>query len=185
MRVSYDIPFGHLTADPGSPYLADYFNMMIPFELDLGWRFGRHLRLDAYGQAGFGFLHGGCSSGLDCSGTQYVVGGEVQIHFPAGSLAYPVDLWVGAGGGWEFATAKVSSTSASVTESYNGPQFTVTLGCDFPLAGWVNFGPYLGFTTGFYTHRSVSVTGGSGGEDIRNVGAHLWWAIGIHGDFHL
>jgi opacity protein-like surface antigen len=149
----------------------------IPIWLDLGWQFNPHFMVGAYFSYGFVLLDSdsrdACDNAkIDCSASDIRLGAQVQYSF---APQRPVDPWIGAGLGYEWAHSKYGKASSTV-RGWEIPMLQA--GLDFGGdSGGSSFGPFVAYTIGTYTRYSDD----QGSGDIPETASHSWLFLGIRG----
>jgi hypothetical protein len=171
--------------------------------LDLGWRVLPQLYVGAYGQVAPNMTRntaGACPGGTDCSGLDWRVGLEADLHFwPSSRL----DPYVGVGGGYEILHRTVSGplavplgtqtktgmVDASITDR-GWEMVNVTAGLDVRMARSIGLGPFVtGTLARFDIHNGTESTVLDGGTvssgSVRGVvhTMHELVIVGVRGTF--
>lgn len=172
LRTGWGIPLGEAA---GGEDLSDGVVGQIPIWLDLGWQATPKLMLGAYFSYGFVFVNDDlCPDESECSASDVRLGAQVQFSF---SPRKPVDFWLGAGAGYEWAHVKVDNGSSTS----RGFEFLMLqLGVDFggDDAGSTVFGPFAAYTFG--TFDKFKQSNGTSG-DIEDTATHNWLFLGVRG----
>jgi len=180
-RIGASIPYGDSfrTSTGGTVALAGSTTASIPFQLDAGVTLARRYFVGAYGQYRIGLLKSGaCPEGLSCSENGVLVGAEFIYSF--GTSRTGLGAWIGIGSGWEWSTSRslITGTSASVTAS-GWEMARLQVGFDAWLSQVTRVGFYVSGSLGQFSR--VSVTGGTGSEDVSLAGKtlHGWFEMGF------
>jgi outer membrane protein len=182
VRTGYGVPMG--SAKSGTT-LASLDGGMIPFWLDLGYRFSPNFYLGGFFQYGLTFppTHL-CPAGGSCDGYDLKGGIDFQYHFMP---SHTFDPWAGLGVGYE--VSRVFETSASFDESsaiYHGLQFLdVQLGADLHCSKLVPFGPFIDLSFGQFSKETLKDATGTSSDIPMSSTMHEWLTLGVRGQFNL
>jgi hypothetical protein len=174
LRLSAGLPLGKIASGTLSGDLSDSIKVLIPLQLDLGYRVNGTFTVGGYFAYGYAVTKG-CDPGSSCSATDTRVGLQGTMRFPSGGSFVP---WVGLGLGYEWLTLKQDSQSASV----KGWEFlNLQVGGSFLASPEFGIGPFASFSVARYgeiEYGGVSV-------DIPDTAFHEWLQIGVRGTFSL
>lgn len=140
----------------GTDKMSDAVSVMIPVELQAGWKFADQLTLAAFLQMDFGVVGGAfkdnCDAGgADCLVSQARVGAQARWNFlPKERL----DPWVGLGFARETFAMERTSTSSGTTSNLTGFAVDAMAGADYSIAGGLTISPWLGVSFGKYTRMA-------------------------------
>ena len=185
LRLGLALPVGTLTS--GAP-LTDFYSVMIPIQLDAGYRLNRRLYLGAYFQVGIIATAGGseaCKETSSCSAYDLRFGADVEYRVKPES---PLGPWVGAGLGYEVILASATYTAGgSGSTTIGGLEFLhVAGGLDFHVTPSLTAGPYLEASMGeFLTFSSSSPLLPNDSGNYPNPRPHEWVGLGVRGRFDL
>jgi len=177
LRTGWGIPLGESASGVN---LTDGIVGQIPIWLDLGWQATPKFMLGVYLSYGIVLLEDStttCPSGSSCSASDFRVGPQIQYSF---SPHRPVDFWLGAGAGYEWASTKVDGQSATA----RGFEFLLLqLGLDFGGSedSSTVFGPFLAYTFGRFDSIKLSGSRTSQTQDITDKAFHNWLFLGVRG----
>lgn len=176
LRTGYALGLGSLagSASGDGASMSDFTPGMIPFQVDVGYRFDGNWFAGAYFQYGIGFIKDeACGGGASCSATDLRFGIEGQYHLMPGNQ---IDPWVGLGVGYESVGVSASEGGLSISTSVTGLEFAnLSLGGDYRVSPNLGVGPYLGLTVGQYSSAFDT--------DIPEKALHMWLSIGVRGVF--
>jgi hypothetical protein len=181
-RSGYMYGFGDVGgfADLGTIELADSARSQIPFQLDVGYRFGDMLTLGGYFSYGVAFVSGASKDACDfndadCSAKGLRFGAQAFLNFLPKQR---VDPWLGVGIGYE----SLSVDGGGLETTARGVEGIVQSGIDFRPTPWLTVGPYASFSLGRYSELEVEDVGEAAFSD---KGFHQWLTVGVRGEFDL
>ncbi len=182
VRTGYSVPMG--SAKSGLT-LASLDGGMIPFWLDVGYRFSPNLYVGGFFQYGLTFppTHS-CPPGGSCNGNDLKGGIDFQYHFMPHTK---FDPWAGLGIGYE--STRVFNESASFDETstiYHGLQFVdIQLGADIRASERVPFGPFIDLSIGQFSKESLRDQNAVSSDVPMTSTMHEWLTLGVRGQFNL
>ena len=206
VRAGYALPFGKVSRD-GSRDLEsrDFATGMVPLWFDFGMRAGPRVFLGTYLQYGVGVLSDEMISfcdavdrsrvpeggGASCNVHDLRLGAQVHYHF--GGLGASLDPWVGAGFGYEWASAGVfvhePGTHADIAATLQGFEFfNLQAGLDVSATDIMAVGPFVALTFGSYERVSRSCYGelctdDDTSESLAEMALHYWLFFGLRAEF--
>lgn len=189
-RLGYAVASGKLADEPVPPNTGDdqlktFVKGEVPLALELGVRPIPMLTLGGYLELAPGILGSGSSALCDalhhdCTAVGFSFGVMAYLH----ALPHQgVDPWFGAGIGFGILGVGEEVTSdQTVTLAYGGVEFPLRAGVDFKLSERFYLGPYVGYTLGTFSGRSLSCSGPDCSEnesdDIDDTARHGWFGFG-------
>jgi hypothetical protein len=181
LKVGYAIPTGNSVSGAA---ISDSFSGALPLEVAGRYRFTPNLSAGLYFGWNPAFVKSGvCDPGTSCSGSDMRLGLEVMYGFnPTG-----MNPWISLGTGWEWLKASQSGGATTVSATLNGWEyFNLQAGVDFPLSKLFALGPYVGYSGGTYSGRSITLNGttDSGSIDSSIRAFHGWFQFGAKGTFN-
>lgn len=159
----YAVPYGDATEPLGDldPALDAYVDSQVPVSLDVGWRFGRHLVVGAYGSYGLGAvvddrLQAACDTlGHTCSVRTVRAGLQAVWRFAPRPWLAP---WAGIGTGWEWFQYAQEGGGGKATTSGDGWEIaSVRLGLDLVPGAGLAAGPFLSATYARYREFTLEL----------------------------
>lgn len=176
LRAGWALPIGDVT--PGAP-LEDVADGKLPLGIEVGYRFGRHLRATLY--VGFAplALAQPCPAGASCSGYDGRFGVGVQVHLAPRSR---LDPWLGAGFGVEHLRAEgpLPGGGETLTRSWLGLEVPLEAGLDVRLSPTLGLGPFAAVSIARFTSATSGRPGGpSTNEGIEDRATHGWAQAGL------
>jgi hypothetical protein len=209
LRVGYGLANGDAFKDNGgsvlqsageSAKMSDTLKAQIPVQLDASYKLTPEVAAGVYFSYGVGQLNDKiCSDfGITCdkSGSDLRFGAQGIYSFS--QVGGPFLPWAGLSLGWEQGSAEYKFTSDppfAPPGTLNGDKAKFTLsgwevglqvGGDYKLNEQFSVGPYLTYSFGQYTSRSVSLPAAAGNPPI-DLGStsHSWLGIGVMGKLNL
>jgi len=181
LKTGYSFPTGNTVS--GSA-VSDGFSGALPLEAAARFHFSPNLSAGLYFGWNPAFVKSGvCDAGTSCSGYDMRLGLLVMYGFnPSG-----MNPWISLGTGWEWLNASQSAGGNSASATLNGWEyFNLQAGVDFPLSKLFAIGPYLGYSGGSFSSRSLTLNGttDSGSIDSSIRAFHGWFTIGAKGTFN-
>ena len=192
LRVGYAIASGDAYSEGGqSAKMSDGVKSQVPIQLDAGYRLTPEFTLGAYFSYGFGQVGGSfkdtCDAiGLDCSAKGYRLGLQGTYAFTKVSPSFVP--WVGAGTGWEWASATAEGFGLKQEDSFSGWEFlNLQVGGDWKLSPQFALGPYVMYSLGQYSSGTMKFTGDPDINvfDTADKEMHSWFSFGVRGKFDL
>jgi hypothetical protein len=174
LRGGFGLPVGDATDGTS---LGKVYGSKLPLWGELGYRLSRSFSVGGYFQYAFAFPDQ-CGSGMSCSGSvvRFGVEGIFRI-LPDATL----DPWVGAGIGYEIASATWQQGGTTAQLSLSGFEFfNIQVGASYRLSPSFSLGPYLVFSFAQYSSGSVNGQDGTFGKS-----AHGWLQYGVCATFDL
>ncbi len=190
VRTGYGIPLGGLG---NGVDLSQWLSGVVPFQIDVGWRFTPQLYAGAYFEYGIGILGSAakagylCDQGVSCSGSQLRFGVDFVYTLLPRAKFVP---WVGLGAGYEIVKTGGSAANQSVDETFKGWEFVhLQLGVDYRIWPAFRVGPFATFTfaqfstvdTPIYVDPTTgtSTIGPSHSVDLQQKALHEWLQLGL------
>jgi hypothetical protein len=196
LRAGYGVPAGiagtpdSSGADSRSRRLADAVSSMLMLWLDLGYRVDPRLFVGVFFQ--YGSLapnleqHPECTGQFQCDAMDIRFGFNAHVHlFPEAAF----DPWLGAGVGYEIASAAQSGGPADGRVDnhveYKGPEIAnLQAGGDWRFSPHWTLGPFAAFTLGRYTGYWITNAkpppdGPSIDGKLTGGGLHEWLMLGV------
>jgi outer membrane protein W len=137
----------------GDDEMKDAVSVMIPAELQLGWKFADRLTLAGFLAMDFGFVGGAFKDSCDASGDACLVD-QARLGLQARWNFQPsrqLDPWVGLGFAQETLAMERSSDSSGSTTNVKGLALDVMAGADYWVSDRFSVRPWLGLSVGKYT----------------------------------
>jgi hypothetical protein len=183
VRAGWGVPYGDTTPDAPLEDLADG---KLPLGLEIGHRFGRHVRGAFYLEFAPASLAIACPEDASCRGFDVRFGLAFELHLAPRSW---LDPWLGLGFGMEHLQAETpppGSAADAWEMSWFGLEVPIEAGLDFAISPSLTLGPYVSVTIAQFTSTSSRPPGGpttSGGIDERAT--HGWVQAGLRGTLKL
>nr|AYM52797.1 hypothetical protein [Simulacricoccus ruber] len=176
VQLGFGLPLGRFEQGEDGGYLSEVYDSALPVQLDVGYRFGPHLRAGAYATYARLATHGFCPGGLQCSARLLRFGLVGEYHF---APRRPLHGWVGLGLGHERSGVRIAGRGVDVETRYQGLEWLgVSAGADYRLFRALTIGPALTWTFGRYGSRSSRLGSGSGAEALPRPALHCWVLLG-------
>ncbi|HET8538916.1 MAG TPA: hypothetical protein VFL83_03490, partial [Anaeromyxobacter sp.] len=175
VRGGWAVAFGDL--ERGSP-LADLAEGKLPLWLELGYRFGGHLRAALYFELAPVSLAEPCPPATACSSFDGRFG--LAFHFHPWPRTW-LDPWIGAGVGIEHlrVTAPPRGEALAREQSWLGLEVPVEAGFDLALSDVFTLGPYATVSFAQFTSETVRPPGGpSTSGAVADRVTHGWGQVG-------
>lgn len=181
-RVGYGAPFGRLTA--GGVEVRDVVDWKVPIWLEVGYRFGGHLRGELFFELAPGSVaEEYCTPEVSCSVTGARFGIALQLHLLPGKR---FDPWVGVGVGIEVLNAQLSDAEPLAPAGRHDLTYTgyelplVEVGIDVAVSQRFDIGPYVSASFGQFTSLAQRPRGGTRtSESIDARDTHGWLQAGL------
>lgn len=157
--------------------MSDAVSVMIPAELQVGWKFADRLTVAGFFTIDFGVVGGAfkdaCdATGSDCLVTQSRVGVQGRWNlFPERRL----DPWVGVGLAWE----TLALENDTVTTNLKGFAADAMVGLDYRLGPKFAVSPWLGLTVGRYSDWKLVSAFDDEWQAIDDPGIHTMLTAGV------
>lgn len=187
LRTGFGIPLGDSTK---SMALNKTFAGTVPLWIDVGYRFNPNFSAGGFFQYGLGFMEkGGCREDLSCSASVVRFGVQAAYNFEPTAVFAP---WVGLGIGYEMATVSWTEQGSDLDWTWRGIEYlNLQYGADFKVTPQLSFGPFLTFSIGRYSTRTIVETSGTNSltqsvhipSDYQAM--HQWLQVGLRGTFNL
>lgn len=197
VRAGYALPLGSATGAAGDD-LSNSFSSMVPFQVDLGWRFNPYFYAGGFFQYGLTTIaseakaSSGCDrNGVSCSSSDMRFGVDLVYTVLPYATVIP---WAGLGAGYELTKLGASQGGQSIDVTFKGWEFVhLTAGADYRISPLFRVGPFVSLSFGQYqsfdTNLDQTTTPPSAGTnrtvDIQNKALHEWLQFGIKGTFDL
>jgi ABC-type amino acid transport substrate-binding protein len=182
VRAAWARPFGDI--EPGKP-LADLADGKLPLWIELGYRFGGHVRASAYFELAPVSLAEKCPAGTACSSFDGRFGLVLHVHpWPRSWL----DPWLGAGFGVEHlqATAPPPGGTIATDDSWLGLEVPVEAGFDLAVSDLFTLGPYATVSFAQFTSASSHPPGApTTSGAVAERATHAWAQVGLKATFKL
>jgi hypothetical protein len=192
LRVGFALPAGR-SADGRA--MKDDVAHRVPIIVDIGYRASRTWYFALMGMVGVDsaketcLLSQGQTGDISCTVEGWRVGLEAMVHpLPEDSL----DLWIGAGLGWERMEQKVLIAPEEPAQGFGttlrmaqeGPALELQGGIDIPVASRLSFGPFASYVAGTFVRASnICPPAFSCPSSVDQVEVHHWLTLGMRGTF--
>ena len=185
LRVGYGIPFGDIDGNRGS--LADWVTGAVPFVIEAGYRFNRHLTMGPTFQYAYVQVkqngQTGCTAGSGCTGWDFHAGFQALYRLDVEATMVP---WFGLGVGYEWTNYSGSVAGVGFSGSAAGWELAnLQLGGDVPVGTGFTVGPYVSFSVGRYDSESGALGTLNSSSGISNPALHAWLQFGARFAFSL
>src|SRR5512142_1242849 len=152
IRGGWALPSGEIA--PGER-LKDLADSKLPLWLEVGYRFGGHVRAQLYFELAPMTLASPCPSGAACSA--FDVRSGVSLHLHPAPRSW-LDPWFGFGAGIEYlqATTPIAGGGVAAWElSWYGLELPVEAGLDLAVSDVFTVGPYAAVSFAQFTSASA------------------------------
>jgi hypothetical protein len=186
VRTGFGIPFGKASGAPDDR-MKSSISSQLPIWGDLGVRFAGRFFVGVHASYGFAQLPNEITAGCtQCKGSDTRVGLEVLYHLP---LNPTLDLWFGAGLGWEWLSLSTDDSYqggvAHYTDTASGPElFMLQAGIDYQAVRNLGIGPFIALSNDEFSSVHTTCRGACGGDTsddtpIENKTVHQWFFFGV------
>ena len=188
LRAAYGLPLGSAGDNTD---LANLTAGAVPFQLDVGYRYGRNWQVGAYFGYGIAMVADEAKATLAAQGATDIGGHTIMRaglqHFYTFQPEARFAPWVGCNAGYEWTRyASASSAGKDMEHGVRGFEGGIQLGGDYKLTPKLTVGPFASFNLGQFQSQTMWVSGsGETATDVKDKAIHEWLQLGIKGTFNL